>query len=376
MDDSLDITSLEPKERDFEAALRPLAGKVILIYGAGGFGREMLYHLRRAGFATAAFLDRRASEMSTIEGLPVFSAAEAPFDRRGCAVIFSIVMDKDSRRGVIDDLKLLGYGQIVEAQSLRCLLVQPDDRAAERIDEYYRRRIGRIQAAERLFADEQSLGVYQSHVYAHATGDYSVCTQWESPMEQQYFPADVPLVNGCRRFLDCGGYVGDTTEQMTIQTGYIEACAVFEPDSANYVHMVRRLDGLKGQIGERWLFPCAVTDATGICHFSQGTGSGALSEQGICTVQTVSLDQAVPDFHPTYIKMDIEGAEPAALRGAQQIISRDKPDLAICVYHAVEHIWEIPLLLNSWQLGYRFFLRCYNAYTMETVLYATVEKTR
>ncbi|GHV47002.1 hypothetical protein FACS1894204_09750 [Synergistales bacterium] len=68
--------------------------------------------------------------------------------------------------------------------------------------------------------------------------------------------------------------------------------------------------------------------------------------------------------------MDIEGAEPGALEGAKKIIIQDKPDLAICVYHAIEHYWTIPLMLRSWVKEYKFYLRTYSFGGFETVLYA------
>lgn len=360
-------------ERHFEQAVRSLSGKTTLLYGAGGFGLEMLHHLRREEISVSAFLDQRAAELSSVENIPVYTAEQAPFDRERSIVLFCIVMDKEARRAVIEHLTGLGYVHVIEAQSLRCLLVQPDDRLDETISQYYRRISDRIRRAETLFSDERSIAVYRNSVQAHASGDYSHHAQWESPMMQQYFPEDVRLTKGYKRFLDCGGYTGDTIAEVIRHEGEIEACAVFEPDARNFARMVEQLNCLRGRIGKRWIFPCAVADDVGIRSFSVGTGSGTLSEQGTCVVQTVSLDQTVPDFHPTYIKMDIEGAEPAALCGARQIIAQDRPDLAVCVYHAVNHIWDIPLLLNSWNLGYRFFLRSYNAYTMETVLYATAD---
>lgn len=358
-------------QRSFEMTVHKLKGKPILLYGAGGFGVEMLHHLRQAGLSPVAFLDRRAVELVRVEGLPVSMAEQAPFDRKDSAVLLCVVMDKEERRQVLAHLGGVGFANVIEAQSLRCLLVQPDDRTEADISEYYRRRSGAIQRAEELLADSYSREIYRNSVYAHATGDYSRCVQWESPMVEQYFPVDIPMAKGYQRFLDCGGYTGDTVEQVLKHMGTIDACAVFEPNSENYARMAARLAGLAGRIGQRWLFPCAVTACAGIHAFSQGTGSGTLSERGDSVAQTVTLDQAVPDFHPTCIKMDIEGAELAALRGAKELISRDKPDLAVCVYHAVNHIWDIPLLVDSWNLGYRFYLRSYNACTMETVLYAT-----
>jgi hypothetical protein len=72
------------------------------------------------------------------------------------------------------------------------------------------------------------------------------------------------------------------------------------------------------------------------------------------------------------ITMDIEGVELQALMGAEKTIRRSSPDLGICVYHAANQIWEIPLYINSLGLGYKFYLRNYTSFSQETVLYATV----
>lgn len=372
MDDMIRRGLETPHERSFSKALEQFRGRTLLLYGAGGFGIEMLRHLRAAGLQAAAFLDRNAAVIREREGIPVYRAEEAPFLMETSAVLFCIVMDLEQRQKVLSWLRQLGYPLVLEGQALRALLVQPDDQADESLAEYYHNRRGRIESARALFQDDASRRLYDQTVYAHATGDYSGCRPLERPMEEQYFPTDVPLSKGYRRFVDCGGYIGDTVESLLRHTGSIEACAVFEPDCRNYTAMTEALARLGERIGQRFLFPCAVGGGAEMCRFSVGTGSGALSTSGESVVQTVSLDMAVPDFHPTMIKMDIEGAELSALRGAQQLIQCDHPDLAVCTYHAVNHIWDIPLLLDSWGLGYRFFLRTYNAYTMETVLYASI----
>jgi hypothetical protein len=74
-------------------------------------------------------------------------------------------------------------------------------------------------------------------------------------------------------------------------------------------------------------------------------------------VQSIALDEALPGFKPTLIKMDIEGAEPEALKGAIGIIKESRPQLAICVYHKFDHYWRIPLFIDSLKCGYRLYLR-------------------
>jgi len=372
MDRWIDRALAAVQERGFLPALRQLRGRTILLYGAGGFGIEMLHHLRSAGLRPAAFLDQNAADIVQREGIPVYPAETAPFDRQESVVLFCIVMDKEQRRRVLAWLREIGYSSVLEGQALRVLLVQPDDGAKEA--DYYRTRRERIQSAQELFRDDLSRDTYRQVVFGHMTGDYSGCERLERPMREQYFPSDVPLAKGFRRFVDCGGYIGDTVKSLLDREGSLEACAVFEPDSRNYTAMAQNLEVVREKIGERLLFPCAVSGGAEQCRFAQGTGSGSLSTEGESVVQTVSLDLAIPDFRPTMIKMDIEGAELSALRGAERLIRKNRPDLAVCTYHAVNHVWDIPLLLDSWGLGYRFSLRSYNACTMETVLYASIQE--
>jgi len=68
--------------------------------------------------------------------------------------------------------------------------------------------------------------------------------------------------------------------------------------------------------------------------------------------------------------MDIEGAEFDALRGARKVIERDRPLLAICVYHTQDDIWRIPLLIHEMVPGHHLFLRAYEGDGFQTVVYA------
>lgn len=89
--------------------------------------------------------------------------------------------------------------------------------------------------------------------------------------------------------------------------------------------------------------------------------------------ELVALDDFVKDNKINkldYIKMDIESAEPNALRGAENTIKKFKPDMAICIYHSHSHLWEIALYLNSLNIGYNFYIHHHSATNCETVLYA------
>jgi len=72
------------------------------------------------------------------------------------------------------------------------------------------------------------------------------------------------------------------------------------------------------------------------------------------------------------IKMDIEGAEFDALHGAEKTIRRDRPLLAVSVYHRQGDTLAIMDYLNSIVLEYRFWMRHYGLLQCDTVLYAAI----
>jgi len=72
----------------------------------------------------------------------------------------------------------------------------------------------------------------------------------------------------------------------------------------------------------------------------------------------------------TFIKMDIEGSELEALKGAEKSIIKWRPRLAISIYHKPEDILEIPAYLLGLVPDYNFYIRHYSSGLHETVLYA------
>lgn len=102
----------------------------------------------------------------------------------------------------------------------------------------------------------------------------------------------------------------------------------------------------------------------------RGTSASAVSEAGEVSVETETVDRAAPDA--TFIKLDIEGAELEALRGAAETIRRNRPKLAVCVYHKPGDLFKIPLFIKSLVPEYRLYLRQHQPVACETVLYAVI----
>lgn len=75
-------------------------------------------------------------------------------------------------------------------------------------------------------------------------------------------------------------------------------------------------------------------------------------------------------IRPDFIKMDIEGAELAALKGGLKTIKKYRPQLAISIYHSNEDFINIPLFLSENLEEYIFSIGHYTPRITETVLYA------
>lgn len=88
---------------------------------------------------------------------------------------------------------------------------------------------------------------------------------------------------------------------------------------------------------------------------------------------TTTIDDTVQELRLTrvdFIKMDIEGAELNALRGAERSIREFHPKLAISLYHSIEDFSTIPRYLASLGLNYKYYLEHHTIYENETVLFA------
>lgn len=104
--------------------------------------------------------------------------------------------------------------------------------------------------------------------------------------------------------------------------------------------------------------------------------SAIIDNSSSLEVSVVSLDTVILNSSPNYIKMDIEGSEKEAIIGAKNTIQKYKPNLAICLYHKPEDLWEIPLLINQIEPSYDMYIRVHEDMCLSTVLYCISKERR
>lgn len=80
-------------------------------------------------------------------------------------------------------------------------------------------------------------------------------------------------------------------------------------------------------------------------------------EQSVAsTIAVTTVDEAA-DLQATFIKLEIEGAELEALHGARQTIARNRPQMAISMYHKPEDLLTLTQFVQETDKGYRLGFR-------------------
>lgn len=178
--------------------------------------------------------------------------------------------------------------------------------------------------------------------------------------------------------IDAGGCYGDTALYFAYKAGGGGTVASFEFLPENLAVYRRNLDLNPGLASRVRLYERPVWSESDKELFVVGSGPATQvkpvsTDPDAIRVQTLRIDDLVSKGDVPridFIKMDIEGAELEALKGAEAVIRRFKPKLAITVYHNFKDFWTIPQFLDSLQLGYCFYLRHFKIHAEETVLFA------
>ena len=190
----------------------------------------------------------------------------------------------------------------------------------------------------------------------------------------QYFDDEIiKFADGEEVFLDVGCFDLNTTIELKkrCKTKHVYA---FEPDKYNFKKCEDRIKELG--YDDVTLLSFGTADYDGEVSFaSTGASYSRVADSGVFegtdTIEVKKIDSFIPrEEEVTFIKMDIEGMELAALQGASETIKRCRPKLAISIYHKTEDLTELPLYIKEIVPDYKLYIRHYSNELVETVLYA------
>jgi FkbM family methyltransferase len=215
-----------------------------------------------------------------------------------------------------------------------------------------------------MMSDETSRKVLLDVLRFRLTANPKYMLDYEVRLKEQYFEDFMEYKEEV--FVDAGGYDGDTTEEFINRYSDYKKVYLFEPSQKNLSAAKRRLSGRR-DIDFRSV---GLSHVSGTLHFDADAGSASAITNGRGeSISVVTLDEELRNEPISFIKMDLEGWEINALRGAEQTIKNNKPKLAIAVYHAAKDFREIPQYLLGLNPSYKVYLRHYTQGWSETVMF-------
>ncbi len=356
-----------------------LIGKNVVAYGAGSaFHWFFEIFVQEWGVRPLLVVDQRFAERDVFHGFPASHSLYVidPKSRRDITIVIC-VGNRSVCENICADLSALGFSSAFALHEFYDVHAPFPELAASLSAHAHQ-----IQEARSLFSDELSLSIFDGLVAAHT---HLVPTQLQSSDAwDQWFPKDLPFFPAFDRYLFAG--VDDDNDRLRrLEELDVRHLTLLEPDELCAAAFLRRLRELP-QLTSRSVFRQvalwsrdgrmnfhSVNSAANLALRGHETGFGSrIKPEGVSVVETVTIDTLMPEDGYTYISLDIEGAELHALKGAQSAIKFNAPDLGISVYHAPQHLLEVPLYLKSLCPSYKMYLRNYTGFAAETILYASV----
>lgn len=340
----------------------------IVLYGTGNGADKIIEYLRTLGKSpSAVFASDGFVRCRTFAGLPVESLDDVT-KRLGRDIVILMCFGSDRP-------EVMERARILDAEYDFALPDVPLYGGGMFDDEYVKDNIDALFEVRSMLSDELSKELFDESVLYRLTGrlsHLSVTSLLEDTIKELYAGA------GIKRVVDCGAYKGDTAVLFASALPEVEEVIALEPDAGSFKKISElALDGVK-------LTPCnvAASDRSGeevfVSSSSRGAGREGRNRRSKEKIVTLARLDEIIDGEVDFIKFDVEGDEASALRGAEGILRKFAPSLALSLYHRTEDLAKLPLLVKSFSDEYKkmkYYLRrpaCIPCWDL--TLYAVKEK--
>ena len=185
----------------------------------------------------------------------------------------------------------------------------------------------------------------------------------------QYFPHGIFELTNNESYFDCGAFVGDTiAEFLKASGGAYNRIWAAEPDGSNYKKLMQYVEDEK--LTNVYVVNKGIYGYAGKLPFQEeGSMLSMISEDSDNYIEVDTIDNIAGGNPVSYIKLDVEGAELMALKGAEQTIRKYKPILGISIYHKERDLIDIPKYVKDIVPEYKFYFRVHKKLAIDTVLY-------
>ena len=219
--------------------------------------------------------------------------------------------------------------------------------------EYASRHREELEQVYGVLADEQSRRVLRQVVEYKLTGKIAPLLDCQTEPEEAW--RNILRLTGEERYLDLGAYTGDTIAEFIGQVGTWRSITALEPDPASFARLEQNTAGLHDCV----LYRLGAYSRYARLPLAGAAGRGSrLAPQGTLA-EWDSVDNILCGQPVSYVKIDVEGQESAALAGMQKTLRRCRPKLLVSAYHRAEDLFRLPLQVMALCPDYRVYLRHY-----------------
>jgi len=217
------------------------------------------------------------------------------------------------------------------------------------------------------FMDTESRRTLDALMLYRLTWDQHWLDAVRMPEKSIYFADGLLPIGEDEVLVDGGAYDGDTVRAFSARVGgryrHIHAFEL-DPDNA------RKFAAKSGDMPNVTLHACGLWDGPARVNLKGEIDLGRRIDASLPGQHRLeALDDL--DIGPvTLIKLDVEGAEANALRGARQTIARHRPNMAVCTYHRPDDLSVLTGALRDLPGGYRLKLRHHSPILFDSVIYA------
>jgi FkbM family methyltransferase len=327
------MSTYAEKAIEFIAQFRSVERDRRFVLGRGVYAKSVAQC-----FDIAGFVDDFASETSDCEH-PILRSSELPSN--SLVVVASMLRPLTACR----QLSMLGISHLDYFAFQR--FVDEPLRGVAHWDEFERsfsENRERFNSIRRRFVDDESRDTWDRLLGLRLTRDLSFADNFVLDFENQYFEDFLQLERSGEVFADIGAFDGATSLQFALRCPEFSRIHAFEPSPQNRQRVRKNLKQLKS--GGVKVHEFGLGDANYKTRFESGRGSASMvSDEGPDVISIRTLD-SIGLESITFAKLDIEGFEMPALRGARETLRRCRPQLAVSVYHKALDFIEIPQLVD------------------------------
>jgi len=365
-----DVAELRARMSTYNSNLDPRTLRELAIVGFAPEGRRLADICRARGIKIVAIADDDPAK----NGMPVGDVTVKPVETlRELSRSVPVVIASHRVLGATRRLRDMGFTLVVPFAALQALA--PD---AFPPHMFYRDLLEDVIASRSRYVElNQKLGDDRSRQVLDAVLGFR---QTLDPMllvpvlkeEDLYAPEGLFTFADDETYIDAGTFDGDSIRAFIGRVkGRFAHVYGFEPDPVTF-------EKLKANFAtEPRVHPvhAGVYSRKGTLRFRDDASRGAIfADDGEIEMPVTTIDEVLQGQRATYIKMNIEGAEIDALKGARATITKWQPRLAISAYHRPSDLWQLPELVKELSSTYDLYLRQHDGGVIETVLYAVPHK--